>query len=194
MIHEPCNSNGKPTIHIKFDSDDDSESATSFTSFEISQPTITSKVAQTNLIECSLVKIGHEKSFGFEIKGDSKHPGGHFLDSIEIGSPAHRAGIHKFDKILKLNSVDVKNMNTIQLISVMEREVGKMQRKISLVIERTPGARVSEQKASLFKMEASHNDDQETSSGSDDESTQSSTGISQIKKRLKCMQFYSFKA
>lgn len=201
-MHEPCKISGSSSkqIHIKFDSDEDAEEENDIkditNAHEISKNTSKAAVEteRATRIECSLIKIGHEKSFGFEIKGNSQHAGGHFLDSIDIGSPAHRAGIERLDKMLQLNGVDVAGMTTVQLIGVMEREVRKFGRKINLVIERAYGRgdRVTEPKAGLFKTDKKNvaESEEESSSESDtDAGSQTSSGISQIKKRLKRMKF-----
>lgn len=201
-MHEPCKSTGSSSrqIHIKFDSDEDVDEEHDILDITDSHPTSNPsskgavETASVTRIECSLIKIGHEKSFGFEIKGNSQHAGGHFLDSIDIGSPAHRAGIERLDKMLKLNGLEVADMTTVQLIGVMEREVRKFGRKINLVIERAHGrsASVTESKAGLFKTDKKNvaESDEESSSGSDtDAGSQTASGISQIKKRLKRMKF-----
>lgn len=197
-MHEPCQKSGSGSKqnHIKFDSDEDIDEDSNI--LDITHSTEASQKAKTTAgvsgtIECSLIKIGHEKSFGFEVKGNSQHAGGHFLDSIEIGSPAHRSGIERLDKIVKLNGVDVADMNTVQLIGVMEREVRKFGRKINLVIERNHGRGAcakTESKSGLFKTDKNvAESDEESSSESDngDKNGQSKSGISQIKKRLKRM-------
>jgi C-terminal processing protease CtpA/Prc len=87
------------------------------------------------------VKAVDESSFGFEINGDLKE---HYLNSIEYGSAAFRAGLKDFDKIIKVNNVDVENSNASQLIDLigveLTKEKSKSNKKLTLTILRENSA------------------------------------------------------
>ncbi len=161
--------------HIIFD--DDSDDSTS----EIICITEKPPPSEHSLLTCSLLKIRHEQSFGFEITGDLKKAGQHFLDSIEVGTAAHRAGLQRGDRIVRLNDVDVGGMNAAGLIGVMEAEVAKSGRQLELVVERTGGERSLPAKGDIFGLNDTYDMDTDESSGEND----SASGLAGLKKRLR---------
>lgn len=152
--------------HVIFDSDDQDD--------ETNEVQI---VETPNFINMSLVKIRHEKSFGFEIKGDGTKKGHHYLDSIEVGTASHRAGVKRFDKIIKLNSVRVENMKIENLIGVMEGEIAKDNRRLELLIERKVTGDGYGNENDIFKIDENLNN---TDSDSDE-----AEGFTSLKRRLK---------
>jgi len=160
--------------HIIFD--DDSDDSTS----EIICITEKPPPSEHSLLTCSLLKIRHEQSFGFEITGDLKKAGQHFLDSIEVGTAAHRAGLHRGDRIVRLNDGDVGGMNAAGLIGVMEAEVAKSGRQLELVVERTGGERSLPAKGDIFGLNDTYDMDTDESGESD-----SAGGLAGLKKRLR---------
>lgn len=160
--------------HIIFDENSSSGSDDEETVPDKIQPLQTSsggiKSADASQISRSLVKIRHEKSFGFEIKGNSTESGKHHLDSIEIGSAAHRAGLRSLDKLVKLNGIHVEHLNAEGLISVMESELKKNNRHLEIVVERG----LKKDKKDMFDYL-----DEESEESDGDE------GITQLKKRFK---------
>ena len=148
--------------HVIFDSDDNDE--------EVQETT-------ANFLNFSLVKIRHEQSFGFEIQGDVVKKGQHYLDSIEIGTASHRAGIKRFDKIIKLNNVRVENMKIENLLRVMEGEITKDSRRLELLIERKVNDKCQSNENDIFKIDENLN---ESECDSDE-----AEGFSSLRKRLK---------
>ncbi len=161
--------------HIIFNDDSDDNSIIDVTPSKETNKIL--PVSNLSHLKCSLVKIRHEQSFGFEIKGDLKKSGQHYLDCIDVGSAAHRAGLQCGDKIIKLNEVDVSNMNATSLISVMETNVAKNGRQLDVVVERTADRSY---KGDIFTMNETYDMDTEESDDS-----QSYIGMAGLKKRLK---------
>lgn len=123
--------NSVPTMlnrHIRFDEDTDEETDLN--------TELNRQEKQYKTFNFSLVKIRskREKSFGFELKGDSSDKGEHYVDNVEEDSPAGRVGLEKNDKIIKVNGIEVTHMNTNNLIDLLEYETELNDNKLNLVI------------------------------------------------------------
>ncbi len=87
-------------------------------------------------IECILVKLKHESSFGFEINGQCNHGGKHYIENIVPNSPACRAELRSLDKIISVNGINVTSVKVERLIEIIQRETRQGRRQLELVIHR----------------------------------------------------------
>lgn len=77
-----------------------------------------------------------EKSFGFQLKGESSKNGEHYIDLIEPNTPSERVGLKKLDKILKVNGISVEKLNINNLFDLLEYETSLNDFKLNLVVRR----------------------------------------------------------
>jgi C-terminal processing protease CtpA/Prc len=89
-------------------------------------------------IDLKLVKnlMKKEQSFGFELKGDAKKHGDHYVESVEANSAAGRALMKPNDKIISVNGVNVENYNINSLFDLLEYETELNDIKLNLVVLR----------------------------------------------------------
>lgn len=126
--------------HIRFDEDDSLDEETNminlfkndFNAKKIPQE-IKTKTLSFNLVKNRLKK---EISFGFRLQGDPQIPGEHYIDSIASESPSDRVGLRINDKIIKVNGINVENLNINNLFNLIEHETKLNDLKLNLVIIR----------------------------------------------------------
>ncbi|RNA18989.1 hypothetical protein BpHYR1_038870 [Brachionus plicatilis] len=114
--------------HIRFDEDTDEEAD--------QNDQLNKHEKKKETLNLNLVKIRskREKSFGFELQGNSNAKGEHYIGSVDEDSPAGRVGLEKNDIIIKVNGNDVTHMNTNNLIDLLEYETDLNDNKLNLVI------------------------------------------------------------
>ncbi|CAF0865248.1 unnamed protein product [Brachionus calyciflorus] len=116
--------------HIRFDADTDEESDMNK---QLNKNEIKCEIINLNLVK---IRSRREKSFGFEVQGNADQIGEHYIDSVQDDSPAGRVGLQKFDKILKVNGIDVTNLNANSLIDLLEYETDLNENKLNLTLSR----------------------------------------------------------
>lgn len=114
--------------HIRFDEDTDEEVDLN------DQLNKQDKKYETFNLNLVKIRSKREKSFGFELQGNTNDKGEHFIDSVDEDSPAGRVGLQKYDKILKVNGIDVTHMNTNNLIDLLEYETELNENKLNILI------------------------------------------------------------
>jgi hypothetical protein len=144
-------SNGKPNKHIRFEestSESDSsdwepekEEVNSINLCSQKQATPSSKLGnESKTIKATLIKdkLRNEKTFGFQLKGMPNLKSCHYIDTIEVDSPAHRARLERYDKIVQVNGVNVQEFSINELIKQIQFESSLNEHKLNLVVVRNP--------------------------------------------------------
>ena len=98
-------------------------------------------ISNNSVIKCLDViliknKSRKEKSFGFQLRGDETIKGKHFIEQVESGLAASRAGLRKCDKIVRVNGVCVSDFFISQLIQQIEYETSLNEIKLHLSVQR----------------------------------------------------------
>ena len=118
--------------HIYFDDEDEVESK----GLGEEEPEMIHLSTQPARIECVLVKLKNEASFGFEINGQCNLGGKHYIDNIVPNSPACRAELRSLDKIISVNGINVASVNVDRVIEIIQRETPQGRRQLDLVVHR----------------------------------------------------------
>ena len=116
--------------HIRFGDDDENEEDT-----EVNQPK-KSQESTKEEITIRIIKQPDEESFGFELKGAELKRGENFVDNVNVNSPAYRANLLVGDRVIKVNSYRVSQMNISELFSLLEYETGLNSQTLDLVVSR----------------------------------------------------------
>jgi hypothetical protein len=142
-------SNGKPNRHIRFDY---SSSESDSTEGEVEEEEITNPIklpaqkqasmsaSESKTVQVTLIKdkLRNEKTFGFQLKGMPNLKSCHYIDTIEPNSPAHRARLERYDKIIQVNGIDVEQFEINELIKQIQFESSLNEHKLNLVVVRNP--------------------------------------------------------
>jgi len=143
-------SNEKPNKHIRFDetssengSSDgelEEEEVNRRLSFKFQKQTSALASDASKQIRVTLIKdkSRQEKTFGFQLKGMPNVKACHYIDTIEMNSPAHRARLERYDKIVQVNGVNVQEFEINELIKQIQFESSLNEHKLNLVVVRNP--------------------------------------------------------
>lgn len=86
---------------------------------------------------CTLRRDNESESYGFEINGKANVINEHFISNVAPNSPAHLAGLRKYDKIVTINGKSVMNKYVNQIIKMIEVETRQSANRLEFIVTRS---------------------------------------------------------
>lgn len=84
---------------------------------------------------CTLRRSDDYDGLGILIATDAQTRSLHFIREVEIGSPGHRAGLRKNDRIISVNNVNVENMDFSDVLILIKEGIENNNLQISVIHE-----------------------------------------------------------
>ncbi len=72
---------------------------------------------------------------GISISASSQTGSNHFIRDVEHGSPGHRAGLHKNDRIISINGVNVENVDFSNVLILIKQGLDNDNLQLSVIHE-----------------------------------------------------------
>jgi predicted metalloprotease with PDZ domain len=82
---------------------------------------------------CTLKRIDGYDGLGILIATDGRTRNEHFIRDVEIGSPGHRAGLRKNDRLISVNNVNVENTDFSSVLLMIRQGLDKDNLQLSVI-------------------------------------------------------------